>query len=214
MLPRRGFPVARTAAATISATPRTSSWRLAAAVTTTSPAPSVRPSSRSSSSFRFVPTPTWSVKEDLALHERHDIVDAATFRRLCRRACLSMPDEDDRTISLRQDVGNMMHMMNRVVEALALITPHDDAAKQQPPPNGRTTVTSNETSSDDNNNDKEAANIYDRPRGVTSAPVAVATAADNNDDDKVWLRTLRDNKMTRVGGHYYFEIEVGAASQQ
>jgi hypothetical protein len=122
-----------------------------------------------------------------------------------------MPDEDDRTISLRQDVGNMMHMMNRVVEALALITPHDDAAKQQPPPNGRTTVTSNETSSDDNNNDKEAANIYDRPRGVTSAPVAVATAADNNDDDKVWLRTLRDNKMTRVGGHYYFEIEVGAA---
>jgi hypothetical protein len=111
-------------------------------------------------------------------------------------------------------VGNMMHMMNRVVEALALITPHDDDAKQQPPPNGRTTVTSNDTSSDDNNDDKEAVNIYDRPRGVTSAPVAVATASDNNnndDDDKVWLLTLRDNKMTRVGGHYYYEIEVGAA---
>lgn len=123
-----------------------------------------------------------------------------------------MPDNDDNDdrSSLRQDVGNMMHMMNQVVEALALITTHDDATQQQQQQPNVKTATSDVHSS--NNDDKEAANIYDRPRGVTSAPVAVAAPAADN-DDKVWLRTLRDNKMTRVGGHYYFEIEVGLASK-
>jgi hypothetical protein len=123
-----------------------------------------------------------------------------------------MPDNEDNdndrtTSSLRQDVGNMMHMMNRVGEALASMKTHDVAKQQQP-----NATATNDTSSD--NDDKEAAHIYDRPRGVTSAPVAIAAAIDDDNDDKVWLRTLRDNKMTRVGGHYYFEIEVGAASQQ
>jgi hypothetical protein len=154
---------------------------------------------------RFVPHPTWSVTDDLALNERHAKIDVATFRLLCRRACLlpleEEEDDDDDNSTLRQDVGNMMHMMNQVVRAVSEI-PRDDDKKYS------------------------ISDIYDRPRGVTAAPevVEAATVADEESSsaasvdvdastDKSWLETMRDSKMKRVGGHYYFEIETTTSSK-
>jgi hypothetical protein len=155
---------------------------------------------------RFVPHPTWSVTDDLALHERHAKIDVATFHLLCRRACLlplEEEEEDDDNSTLRQDVGNMMHMMNQVVRALSEIVPAGDDKKYS------------------------ISDIYDRPRGVTAAPGVVEAATGVADvessstaasvdasTDKSWLETMRESKMKRVGGHYYFEIETTTSSKQ
>lgn len=121
----------------------------------------------------LIPPPTWSIAS-LGLEQQHDTA-AVDMEALCRRACLV---HDDPKLQ-KQNVANMMHMMEHVVTAAASL--HDVSTEE----------------------------CYDRPRGVTADTVVCSSSdREENDESMEWLDTLKTTKMKRVGGHYYFEMDT------
>lgn len=140
-------------------------------------------------STSFVPPATWSIAK-LGLQEQHEsaTIDVEV---LCRRACLE-PQPD-----LRQDVANMMHMLQQVSTASSSSREYAKAIEL-----------AIDGSEDSVGAAEAAAAIYDRPRGVTAAPVVTVSPSNAETEPIAWLETLRRTSMKRVGGHYYFEMET------
>ena len=137
-------------------------------------------------SYTELPSPTWSIAS-LQLHQKHEPVSREELSVLAKRALVSIPILDSMgcTDQLRQDLGNMLHMIQQV----------QDFASET------------ETSLTD-------ADIYDRPRGVTAAPVHQAEADTKDDENnhleaeeaqKVWESFLKP-KTTAVGNYSYFVV--------
>ena len=166
--------------------------------------------------YPFIPEPTWSVKE-LELSPPPGTVPPISdeeLKKLCKRALLHFTPEELESSSIRQDLANMMHMINQLEEF--------------------------QKSNDDSDGDDGEASemdhvmIYDMVRGVTSAPlrkdaVPVSYNSDSqannkstdgidNDDVKaeeekdkiqahqVWKNILQPKTIRRGGGHEYFSI--------
>jgi Asp-tRNA(Asn)/Glu-tRNA(Gln) amidotransferase C subunit len=138
----------------------------------------------SSSSFQL-PEPTWSVQE-LELSQQHTPVSEQELKTLARRALLDVDQLDPSTKQqLRQDLGNMLHMIEQVTSFQ-----HPDFDKL------------------------DDVAIYDAPRGVSQAPLredrninAKHEEEEKAQQQQVWSSFLRP-QTTRIGAHEYFSIET------
>lgn len=140
-----------------------------------------------------IPEPTWSVK-DLDLTSQKPPLPQSKLDRLSRLALIQVEDKDD----LRQDLSNMIHMIDQVSSF---------AAK------GLGDKGENDDDDDDKFSASQAAQLYDVPRGVTSTPLRTMENdsfqdSDQEISDQVW-KTLLQPKTTRKGGrHDYFSIQT------
>ncbi|CAB9523346.1 expressed unknown protein [Seminavis robusta] len=135
--------------------------------------------SASHTSFAL-PKPTWSVK-DLELTKQHLPISNKELEKLAKRALLDLDQLDAKTREeLRQDLGNMMHMIEQI-QSLQL----------------------------DENVALSEEDIYDRPRGVTSAPLRDANEREDTLEttNNLWASFLQP-KTTKFGAHDYFSIET------
>lgn len=168
-----------------------------------------------------LPEPTWSVNS-LELNKNHKPMEYNELKVLAKRAIIDLhylSKTNKMSIdTLRQDVGNMMHMIQNI------------------------TTTSNNKQQQNDDNSMTCQDIYDRPRGVTTAPIratipitqskknidnnmiqvatndtsvnnnfyhitnASCTSTDKQDNKKLWDQYIKPTKMKSVGGHYYFVI--------
>jgi hypothetical protein len=152
------------------------------------------PSRLFSSNVR-IPEPTWSIKE-LDLTSKKPPIPPEELERLSRLALIdieSMPDKE----GLRQDLANMLHMMDQVSSFYAA---ENESFESQ--------------NHDDQANAERAAEIYDVVRGVTKAPLRKSVDEDplQTKDQAiagdVW-NSLLQPKTTRKGGrHDYFVIQT------
>jgi len=148
----------------------------------------------------LVPPPTWSIAS-LELDKQHEpLISDEEFRRLAKLALLDVRKLPvDR---LKRDLSNMMHMIRQ--------------------------VQSFQTEGDEDEDfDQYGVDLYDVPRGVTSAPlrrhgndddVGETTTSAASDDhreesDRVWESLLKP-KTTLVGAHSYFAIATGKRSKK
>jgi hypothetical protein len=156
-------------------------------------------SSSNNNSNTMIPVPTWSIA-DLDLHRQHAPVSDGVFRKLARRALIDA-NRFDRPVQdrLRQDLGNMLHLIDRCVVDRTPVETTTAAA---------TTTTSNKN---DDGDDDPAVQLYDVPRNVTYAPVREDEENDGKKDmDETRLvheSFLRPQpNMVQDGAHRYFEI--------
>jgi hypothetical protein len=149
-----------------------------------------------------IPKPTWSI-QSLQLHESHAPADMKELEILAKRSVLDLRQFDDETKQqLRQNLGNMLHMMKQVQRFQSTKT-----------------VEERQDEDDDQNN---PIMLYDVPRGVTEAPFridanittttsseVIASPADDREEHQI-SQSVRESylapNMTRVGGHLYYEI--------
>lgn len=132
------------------------------------------------SSYKL-PEPTWSIS-DLELSKQHEPISEEELQQLAKRALLDMDQlEDAQRQQLRQDLGNLMHVIEQV------------------------------QSFDHGDSELTDADIYDKPRGVTVAPLREdETEQDEQLDEtakKVWDSFLEPN-TTKKGAHSYFSIDT------
>ena len=128
--------------------------------------------------FSQLPEPTWSIAS-LELDKNHTPVSEEELALLAKRALIDVPSDPQARGSLRQDLGNMIHMIQTVKDFAA----------------------------DEELTDED---IYDRPRGVTMAPVHRSTESSEAEQEEmrqVWDSLLKP-KTTNVGAHPYFVIET------
>ena len=161
------------------------------------------------SSFQL-PDPTWSLQE-LELSKQHAPISDTELQTLAKRALLDLTSLDEKLTTtttasstttreqLRQDLGNMMHMIEQVQSF--------DFDKM-----------------DANNNDtksllEDQASIYDTPRGVVAAPLrpdnnnddseeSIVEAEENQKEAKRVFESFLQPQTTKVGAHNYFSIET------
>ena len=141
--------------------------------------------------LRFIPPPTWSIA-DLELDRSHPPVSNEELRTLCKRALLD-PGlmSKEATDSLRQDLGNMMHMIQSV---------RDDESVDK---------LANEAIAEMGHEQDPAAWYYDVPRGVTAAPTREdedTSSSTARADAQSVLNSFLRPKMNQQGAHHYFEI--------
>ena len=147
-----------------------------------------------------IPEPTWSISS-LQLHESHSPVCMEDLKILAKRSVLDLRRFNDATKQqLCQDLGNMLHMMKQVQSFQSTMT----------------SAIVKEKYSDDN----DPTTLYDMPRGVTEAPFRIddnhRTTSDTttttiiDQNEQQMSQSVRESylepKMTRVGGHQYYEI--------
>ena len=150
-----------------------------------------------------IPKPTWSI-QSLQLHESHAPADMKELEILAKRSVLDLRQFDNETKQqLRQDLGNMLHMMKQVQRF-------------------QSTKTVEERQDDDDDDDQNnPIMLYDVPRGVTEAPFridanitttsseVISSPADDREGHQI-SQSVRESylapNMTRVGGHLYYEI--------
>lgn len=124
-------------------------------------------------SSKIPPDPTWSI-QSLQLDKQHPPVSDQELYKLARLALLDVSTMDEPR--LKQDLGNMMHMIQQVqsFQSREQLTEFD---------------------------------LYDRPRGVTAAPVRDNSMSEKEETEgkRVWESFLK-HKTTRVGAHSYFAI--------
>lgn len=101
-----------------------------------------------------IPEPTWSVNS-LQLHKNHKPMDYNELKVLAKRAVIDLDylsNSNKMNIQhLCQDLGNMMHMIQNVTTMKEIL----------------------------DNNTLTCQDIYDRPRGVTMAPLRTGNATEN-----------------------------------
>lgn len=154
-----------------------------------------------SNSVPPIPAPTWSIAS-LELETQHAPVDRTVLQALAKRALIDLSQLDSssssssslvkhnimNTATLQQDVGNMMHMMNQILE------------KQH----------EQQKATDDT--EKVQAAMYDVPRNVHATPMRrITDNGDSSDSDattqQVWDSLLAPKTHT-IGGHSYFIIST------
>lgn len=172
-----------------------------------------------------LPEPTWSV-QSLGLDKDYEPIDWNEYKKLCRRAVVLITSPKEQKYNnnennngneaeeeqqrrqqqlckpLLQSIGNMLHMIEQV---------------QQPLPESEQRIQQNLSVED----------IYDKPRGVTYAPMqlfstttkTISEIGDDSDYDQ--RKYTRDNstcfpfvqgKLTNVGGHKYFIVPTSVSS--
>ena len=151
-----------------------------------------------------IPKPTWSIRS-LQLHESHAPADMKELEILAKRSVLDLRQFDDETKQqLRQDLGNMLHMMKQVQRFQSTKT-----------------VEERQDDDDDDDDQNNPIMLYDVPRGVTEAPFridanitttsseVISSPADDREGHQI-SQSVRESylapNMTRVGGHLYYEI--------
>jgi hypothetical protein len=128
----------------------------------------------------------------LELDRNHSPVSNEELRTLCKRALLD-PDlwSKEETEALRQDLGNMLHMIHKIRDDAYI----DSLAKDMMAEIGS----------------EPSFSYYDVPRIVKEAPMRDdddAPAAATTDAQNVLDSFLRPN-MKQQGAHHYFEIVTG-----
>ena len=137
----------------------------------------------SGSTFKL-PEPTWSV-EDLGLSKQHTPVSEEELRKLAKRAMLDFGQLDEKKREqLKQDLGNMMH----IIQQVSSFEYSTDVAL-------------------------DASDMYDKPRGVKTAPLRDDSSdkQDKEQEDEakqVWDSLLKVKATARMGAHSYFSIET------
>ena len=151
-------------------------------------------SSGGSGPFRFIPPPTWSIAS-LGLDRNHSPVSSEELQTLCKRALLDPRLwSNEETDALRQDLGNMLHMVHKV---------RDDARIEELANDMMAEIGSDPSFS-----------YYDVPRIVKEAPTreddysSSELAADAQNVLESFLRP----SMKQHGVHHYFEIVTGRGS--
>ena len=138
-------------------------------------------------SFKItVPPPTWSVKS-LQLDESHNLVSEELLTKLSRRALIDLKRLDpDRRQELRQDLGNMLHLIDQVQQ--------------------------NASNLDDE--DLTDVDLYDKSRGVTEILLRSDTqpSAEEQEEAQAVYQTMLEHKTTMVGAHAYFEVVTGQSN--
>jgi len=153
---------------------------------------------RSLSSYKL-PEPTWSLS-DLELSKQHDPVTQQELQVLAKRALLHVPFNEKDSYKLRQELGNMMHMIQQV--SLFDFDKHNN----------------NIYNDNDNETQEKEINLYDKPRGVTGAPFrsdeknAIVTKPhegeeEEKESEQVFASFLQPQTV-KVGAHNYFCIET------
>lgn len=132
-----------------------------------------------SSIAKCFPNPTWSIA-DLRLDQNHEPMSQGEIEVLAKRALIDLDEIDPQEqLHLRQDLGNMMHMIHQISE---FFCPEMDSLTD--------------------------TDIYDAPRGVTETPVrhsSKPTSSDEHEAKQVWESYLK-HQTKHVGAHTYFEI--------
>jgi hypothetical protein len=157
-------------------------------------------------SGNHVPQPTWSV-QDLELESTHIPITQQELDRLARLVLVDMSENssncDDETIdSLKQDLGDMLHMIQHVTE-------HDCQESI-----GKDVADARDNNHDDKDDPIDSATIYDTARGVRGIPLRKAIEEDplqaqDASQAQVISETILHSKMVRRGGgHKYFAIET------
>ena len=157
---------------------------------------SANASSSASSSFQL-PDPTWPL-QDLGLSKHHPPISETELKKLAKRALLDLhpfDDTDNNTTGttreqLRQDLGNMMHMIEQ--------------------------VQSFEFNTKDARFLEDQADIYDKPRGVVAAPLRrdIDDGVDGSrkEEEEIQAKEVFESflqpQTTKVGAHNYFSIET------
>lgn len=157
-------------------------------------------------SGNHVPQPTWSV-QDLELTSTHVPITQQELDRLARLVLVDMSENssnsDDETIdSLKQDLGDMLHMIQHVTE-------HDCQEII-----GKDVADARYNNNDDKDEPTGSATIYDTTRGVRGIPLRKGIEEDplqaqDASQAQVISETVLHSKMVRRGGgHEYFAIET------
>lgn len=152
-------------------------------------------------SGNHVPQPTWSV-QDLELTSTHVPITQQELEKLARLVLVDMSanssDGDDKTTdSLKQDLGDMIHMIQHVTDC------------QESIGKGVTDARNNK-----NDDPTASAAIYDTARGVRGIPLRKVIEEDplqaqDASQAQVISETVLHSKMVRRGGgHEYFAIET------
>jgi len=147
-----------------------------------------------------IPAPTWSIAS-LELDRNHTPVSTEELNTLCKRALID-PGllSNEATDALRQDLGNMLHMIQQVQDDSTSIERFGkDIMEMEEDP---------------------AVWYYDVPRGVTAAPVrddddestSSAAYAETTEEEAAALKSFLQPKMKQRGAHQYFEIVTARRS--
>ena len=174
-------------------------------------------------SYQFIPSPTWSV-QDLELTLSHPPLPEEEFKKLARLVLLdvssssiiSSSSNDDNNDSLRQDLGNMLHMIQQVTE-------------YQYPPSTKSSSSSRSGSNSSCNSNNvhdgydtvdsgatydDGSKIYDAVRGVKAAPLRRGIEndplqlSDAAQAQEVWENFVQPKTMRKGGSHVYFAIKT------
>jgi hypothetical protein len=155
---------------------------------------------------KHIPSPTWSIK-DLELTSTHPPLPQEELERLARLVLIDINNDnnDDDMDSLKQDLGNMIHMIQHVTE-------YDGKNKHV----GGVSIASEEQNDEnDPTYGRDATgSIYDAVRGVKSIPLRKGIEddplqeGDTKQAQEVWDNFLQPKTINRGGGHAYFAIET------
>lgn len=148
-----------------------------------------------------IPQPTWSM-QDLELTPIHTPINQQELERFARLVLVDVSGndsdcDDDTSDLLKQDLGNMLHMIQGVTE-------HDC----------RTTSGKDVADTRDTDDLRSRARIYDIVRGVRGVPLRKEIeedplqASDAGQARVVWENFLQSKMIRRGGGHKYFAIET------
>ena len=155
-----------------------------------------------------MPKPTWSIASLELDRKDHPPISEQELQKLAKRALLDVDIlEEKRRIlgqtSLKQDLGNMMHLIQHVVETSKKQAEEQLHDKKDNP------STSYEEQEIDALLDAE---LYDLPRNISATVQNFQTNIEKSagvsrteQAKSVWENYLK-TKTTRVGGHSYFVV--------
>ncbi len=155
---------------------------------------------------QHIPEPTWSL-EDLELTSTHTAIAEEELERLGRLVLLDVSEnrstsKDEMIDSMKQDLGNMLNMIQRV-------TVHDYQES-------KSDCMDYASGSDleENNIQSASAATYDSVRGLTTMPLRKESeldplqAEDASQSRDILEKTLQTKMIRRGGGHKYFAIKT------
>lgn len=150
-----------------------------------------------------IPDPTWSL-QDLELTSTHTAITQQELKRLTRLVLVDVSKnyEDEIIDSTKQDLGNMLNMIQHVTMRDCQESIGDDIDD------------SNSTDLDEKPDPTGNATIYDTVRGVRAMPLRTVINLDPlqaKDDPQaldILEKTLDVKMVRRGGGHKYFAIKT------
>jgi len=155
---------------------------------------------------QHIPDPTWSL-EDLELMSTHTAIAGQELERLGRLVLLDVSEnrstsKDEMIDSMKQDLGNMLNMIQRV-------TVHDYNESK-----GDCMDNSSGSDLEEQDNEAGSAATYDTVRGLTTMQLRkeieldLLQAKDAQQSRDILEKTLQTKMVRRGGGHKYFAIKT------
>ena len=178
-------------------------------------------------SYQFIPSPTWSV-QDLELTLSHPPLPEEEFKKLARLVLLDVSssssrrrssNNDNNNDSLRQDLGNMLHMIQQVTEYQYPPSTKSSSSSSSSRSGSNSSCNSNNVHDGYDTVDSEAtyddsSKIYDAVRGVKAAPLRRGLEddplqlSDTAQAQDVWENFVQPKTMRKGGSHVYFAIKT------